>query len=133
MFFYSGMIHWCAYDDVVHKSQVIFTLGKEHSQRLGVERLPCPRLSKVGHWTLLRNVESIDGHFVLFCFVFRDRVSLCSPGYPETHPVDQAGLKLRDLSVYAATGIKGVHHHHHLVNSFIFLYVEETPCWLGNK
>jgi hypothetical protein len=102
MFFYSGMIHWCAYDDVVHKSQVIFTLGKEHSQRLGVERLPCPRLSKVGHWTLLRNVESIDGHFVLFCFVFRDRVSLCSPGYPETHSVDQAGLELRNPSASAS-------------------------------
>jgi hypothetical protein len=26
----------------------------------------------------------------------RDRVSLCSPGCPETHSVDQAGLKLRN-------------------------------------
>ena len=44
--------------------------------------------------------------FVLFCFVlvwfgfwflvFRDRVSLCSPGCPETHFVDQAGLELRN-------------------------------------
>jgi hypothetical protein len=38
----------------------------------------------------------------LFCFVlffvlvFRDRVSLCSPGCPGTHFVDQAGLKLRN-------------------------------------
>jgi hypothetical protein len=32
---------------------------------------------------------------VLFCF-FRDRVSLCSPGCPGTHSVDQAGLKLRN-------------------------------------
>jgi hypothetical protein len=30
------------------------------------------------------------------CFVFRDRVSLCSPSYPGTHFVDQAGLKLRN-------------------------------------
>ena len=29
--------------------------------------------------------------------VFQDRVSLCSPGYPGTHSVDQAGLELRDL------------------------------------
>jgi hypothetical protein len=29
-------------------------------------------------------------------FVFRDRVSLCSPGCPGTHSVDQAGLELRD-------------------------------------
>jgi hypothetical protein len=28
--------------------------------------------------------------------VFRDRVSLCSPGYPGTHSVDQAGLELRN-------------------------------------
>ena len=34
-----------------------------------------------------------------FCcclFVFGDRVSLCSPGCPGTHSVDQADLKLRD-------------------------------------
>jgi hypothetical protein len=34
--------------------------------------------------------------FFIFYFVFRDRVSLCSPGCPGTHSVDQAGLKLRD-------------------------------------
>jgi hypothetical protein len=35
--------------------------------------------------------------FVLFCFVlfFRDKVSLCNPGDPGTHSVDQAGLELR--------------------------------------
>jgi hypothetical protein len=38
--------------------------------------------------------------FVLFCclfvFVFQDRGSLCSPGCPGTHFVDQAGLELRN-------------------------------------
>jgi hypothetical protein len=34
--------------------------------------------------------------FFFFFFVFRDRVSLCSPGCPGTHFVDQAGLKLRN-------------------------------------
>jgi hypothetical protein len=34
--------------------------------------------------------------FVLFCFVFRDRVSLYSPGCPGTHFVDQADLELRN-------------------------------------
>jgi hypothetical protein len=29
-------------------------------------------------------------------FGFSDRVSLCSPGCPGTHFVDQAGLKLRN-------------------------------------
>jgi hypothetical protein len=33
--------------------------------------------------------------FFVFCF-FQDTVSLCSPGCPGTHSVDQAGLKLRD-------------------------------------
>jgi hypothetical protein len=32
----------------------------------------------------------------LFCFVFRDRVSLCSPGCPGAHFVDQAGLELKN-------------------------------------
>jgi hypothetical protein len=34
--------------------------------------------------------------FFLFVLVFQDRVSLCSPGYPGTHFVDQAGLELRN-------------------------------------
>jgi hypothetical protein len=33
----------------------------------------------------------------LFSFFFGDRVSLCSPGCPGTHSVDQAGLELRNL------------------------------------
>jgi hypothetical protein len=32
----------------------------------------------------------------LFILVFWDRVSLCSPGCPGTHSVDQAGLELRN-------------------------------------
>ena len=46
--------------------------------------------------------------FFGFCFVlvwflvFRDRVSLCSPGYPGTHSVDQAGLELRNPPVSAS-------------------------------
>jgi hypothetical protein len=32
----------------------------------------------------------------LFVLVFRDRVSLCSPGCPGTHFADQAGLELRN-------------------------------------
>lgn len=41
-------------------------------------------------------------------FVFHDRVSLCSSGYPGTRSVDQAGLELRDLptSVSQMLGFK---------------------------
>jgi hypothetical protein len=35
-----------------------------------------------------------EGGCCFFCFAFRDRVSLCSPGCP--YSVDQAGLKLRN-------------------------------------
>jgi hypothetical protein len=41
---------------------------------------------------LLKNKVST----VTFSFGFRDRVSLCSPGCPGTHSVDQAGLELRN-------------------------------------
>jgi hypothetical protein len=42
---------------------------------------------------------SSEPHFFLsFLMVFRDRVSLCSPGCPGTHSVDQAGLELRNLT-----------------------------------
>jgi hypothetical protein len=39
---------------------------------------------------------------------FQDRVSLCSPGCPGTHSVDQAGLELRDppASVSQVLGLK---------------------------
>jgi hypothetical protein len=37
-----------------------------------------------------------------FFLIFRDRVSLYSPGCPRTHFVDQAGLKLRNPSASAS-------------------------------
>jgi hypothetical protein len=40
--------------------------------------------------------------FFFFFLVFRDRVSLCSPGCPGTHSVDQAGLELRYPPVSAS-------------------------------
>jgi hypothetical protein len=41
--------------------------------------------------------------------VFLNRVSLCSPGYPGAHSVDQAGLEFRNPP--SSAGIKGVRHH----------------------
>jgi hypothetical protein len=41
--------------------------------------------------------------FVMFCVLcFPDRVSLCSPGCPGTHSVDQAGLEPRNLPASAS-------------------------------
>jgi hypothetical protein len=40
--------------------------------------------------------------FFFFFLVFRDRVSLYSPGCPGTHSVDQAGLELRNLLASAS-------------------------------
>jgi hypothetical protein len=39
---------------------------------------------------------------VCVCVVFQDRVSLCSPGCPGTHFVDQAGFKLRNSPASAS-------------------------------
>jgi hypothetical protein len=46
--------------------------------------------------------------FFFFFLVFRDRVSLCNPGCPGTHFVDQAGLELRTppASASRALGLK---------------------------
>ena len=55
--------------------------------------------------------------FVVCLFVFLfvlggDRVSLCSPGCPGTHSVDQAGLELRDDCLCLSfAGITGVCYH----------------------
>jgi hypothetical protein len=38
----------------------------------------------------------------MMILLFQDRVSLCSPGCPGTHSVDQAGFELRNLPVSAS-------------------------------
>jgi hypothetical protein len=45
----------------------------------------------------------VTGFFFFFFFlVFQDRVSLYSPGCPETHSADQAGLELRNPPAFAS-------------------------------
>jgi hypothetical protein len=41
-------------------------------------------------------MQSCGAQFFVFVLSFRDKVSLCSPGCPGTHSVDQAGLELRN-------------------------------------
>jgi hypothetical protein len=45
---------------------------------------------------VLLTADSSPATFTVCLFVFRDRVSLCSPGCPGTHSVNQAGLELRN-------------------------------------
>jgi hypothetical protein len=62
---------------------------------------------------------------------FGDRVSLCSPGCPGTHSVDQAGLELRNPPAslcFPSVGIKGVCHH--CLASFFFKIVLQLNKWV---
>jgi hypothetical protein len=43
-----------------------------------------------------KNKWNISFFFFFLVLVFQDRISLCSPGCPGTHSVDQAGLELRN-------------------------------------
>jgi hypothetical protein len=65
--------------------------------------LPC------GCWELnLGPLKEQSCSFFVYFLFFRDRVSLCSPGCPGTHFVDQAGLELRNppASVSRVLGLK---------------------------
>ena len=61
--------------------------------------LASEELRQVGQLPLQSN---LDLRQVNMFVVFRDRVSLCSPGCPGTHSVDQAGLELRNLAASAS-------------------------------
>jgi hypothetical protein len=69
--------------------------------------------------SIAKGKQCVPRLFYLFIYlkiylkVFQDRVSLCIPGCPGTHSVDQAGLKLRNPPACASpsAGIKGMHHH----------------------
>jgi hypothetical protein len=51
---------------------------------------------KVHKWSFILFIPQPLGVFFLLVFGFPDRVSLCSPGCPGTHSVEQAGLKFRN-------------------------------------
>jgi hypothetical protein len=67
-------------------------------------------------------------HF--FFLIFRDRVSLCSPGCPRTHSVDQAGLEFRNppASASRVLGLKA-----YATTAWLRLYgcVCEVSCLRG--
>lgn len=58
-----------------------------------------------------RQFHSTSSHstfFVVFCFVFPDRASLCVPGCPRALLVDQTVFEGKDLPASQIAGIKGV-------------------------
>jgi len=71
-----------------------------HGHDTGRPAFPSPTLEPSAFFSLF---------FVFLFFVFfPDRVSLCSPGCPGTHPVDQADLELRNpfASAFQMLGLK---------------------------
>jgi hypothetical protein len=58
-------------------------------------------LIKICFEKCFKNMLVFSG-FLFVCLVFRDRVSLYSPGYPGTHFVAQAGLELKNPPVSAS-------------------------------
>jgi hypothetical protein len=42
------------------------------------------------------DIYEIQGKFLFYFNVLRDRLSLCSPGCPGTYSIDQAGLELTE-------------------------------------
>lgn len=63
-------------------------------------------------------------------FVFWDRASLCSPGCPGTHCVNQAGLELPEIHCLCPprAGITGVYHH--TQQGYIFIFKQCFDCIL---
>jgi hypothetical protein len=55
-----------------------------------------------GIWTLKPLLAVFNSIYLFIYLVFRDRVSLYSPGCPGTHFVEQAGLELRNLPASAS-------------------------------
>ena len=63
-----------------------------------------PALSQTQQKVCLTN--ALDLSPSLLCF--RDRVSLCSPGCPGTHSVDQAGLELTEIHLPLSSSVLGL-------------------------
>jgi hypothetical protein len=74
-----------------------------HSVKGGTDR----RVPVQGHKSTGQEESSL---LIWFGLVFRDRVSLYSPGCPGTHSVDQSGRTQKSACLPSA-GTKGVRHH----------------------
>jgi hypothetical protein len=66
--------------------------------------------------------------FFFFFLVFRDRVSLYSPGCPGTHCVGQAGLKLRNPPA-SASRVLGLKVCATMPGNFFFSFINTSICF----
>ena len=81
-------------DLVLAIALVVVTLVKKSQTLLSF--LLCPGFQHHIKWVWRYMPVMLVLASSLLLFVFQDRVSLCSTGYPGTHSVDQAGLQIRD-------------------------------------
>jgi hypothetical protein len=100
---------------------------RSQMQRLLLACLPCTSFS---HWAV-----SPHPYFVFFWggegffFLFRDRVSLYSPGCLGTNSVDQAGLELRNPPASASLGLGLKASATTAQHYFMFLYSKRGIIW----
>jgi hypothetical protein len=109
----------------MERGQRCFSLGK-----------PSSVYCYVGCLTISQTVRCTscleDALFVCLFVCFWDRVSLCSPGCPGTHFVDQAGLELRNppASASQVLGLKACMHHERCFNKPKFLCAKASESIL---
>jgi hypothetical protein len=91
---------WCSFSLQQSHEAVVSILEGHREEGHNSALSAAANLKKIYHMIISLDAEKafdkIQLHFLVCLFVFRDRVSLCSPGCPGTHFVDQAGLKLRN-------------------------------------
>ena len=78
-------------------------------------------------------LSHLTSPWLFFVLFFWDRVSLCSPGCPGTHSVNQAGLELRNplASASQVLGLKACATHTQLLCVYFIDHIFYTyKCWL---
>ena len=93
--------------------QVLFSFQLCESMKYGYNTSLVLRTKSLCYWWTARIFFSFFFFVCLFVCLFclflylicQDRVSLCVPGCPGTHSVDEAGLELRDLPASASCSV----------------------------
>jgi hypothetical protein len=100
------------------KASLVYLMRDSHPGTL-IQVIKPRALHMIGKfYTTEPKSAGVFSFFFFFFFLSQNRVSLCSPGCPRTHYLDQTGLKLTE-----SAGIKSVCHRH-LTK---FLYTMSLP------